>query len=284
MKHCEAIGSLYSGIILADRNAMPIKLISIFLITFAVTAQAWIIQSGDSKQWLAKQKAVPSVYEEMNKYFLETDPKSHAMPYVKSFIPFMHTQIVNEAEISLTKKLNKLTCSAETNISYPGILTKEFDFQSKRDFEKEILKIQSYDCLGKLNLDKVFATLMSEKFQKEAVDGLKQIKTNQQTNQVCQVVSIFPFGTTNFCFTQNVLATGKQYLIHSYNEQNIQNPSAPAYYREAITVISQLPTGEISIYNLAYARGPDLPFHSVVKSMIATKQELFIQKLIENSK
>lgn len=255
------------------------------LVLSSFNAQAWIIQSNDNtREWLLQQQPKTSVYQEMNKYFTENDPKTDAKPYIKSFISNVHQSLVTEADNSLAHKLNEPSCKSATKISYPKSLTSQYNFKSKVNFEKEIIKIQSYDCLGQLNVHRVFDVLMSPDFQKDAVDGMKAASADQKNNRVCQRISLFPFGTSSVCFTQNVLLKGNQYVIHSFNEENINNPSAIAYYRDSITVITQLKNGEVSIYNLGYARGPDLPFHSVVESVIKKQQKTLIEKLIQQAR
>lgn len=257
-------------------------LLALFTLT-AFNAQAWIIQSGDADTWLLNLKAKPSVYTEMNKYFEENDPQTDATPYIKSFIPAVHQALVAEAQNSIPQLVDQSQCQSMTKISYPKAITHQYGFKSKINFEKEILKIQSYNCLGKLNVHKVFETLMSAEFQKEAVDGMKEVTVDQKTNQICQRISMFPLGTTNFCFTQNILLNDNQYIIHSYNEENNDSPSIVAYFREAITVITQLENSEVSIYNLALGRGPDLPFHSIVEKIVSRQQNKIFNALTKEA-
>lgn len=248
------------------------------------TAVAWQIQKNADSNWLASQQPKASVYEEMNKYFIENDLPTQAIPYSQYFITFMHQKIVTETLNGLKFKLSQPGCVPSSNVSFPEVLTTKHNFEAKVDFEKEIVKTQSYDCLGKLNLDKVFFTFMSDKFQTQAIKDLDYIHINESTNTVCHKVSIFMFGQTHFCFTQNVLANEKQYIVHSFNEKNVGNPKAPVYYRESVSVFTQLPDGEISFYNLVYGRGPDLPLHGLVEKLVKSQQEFFIEQLIESAK
>lgn len=263
---------------------MYLKSIFVILSFFSFSAQAWIIEKGDPSYWLMAQKPVPSVYTEMNQYFTDFFPATNAEAYIHHFITSMHSSLVNEAESALSKKLKEPSCKSDIKVSYPEILTKGHESKGARSFELEVLKIQSYDCLGKIDLHKVFNTLMSDQFQKDSIDGLELIETNKKPNQVCQKVSIFPFGTSHFCFTQHILATPNQYIIHSFNEENVDEPSAPAYYRETVTVFTKLSNDEVSVYNLAYARGPDMPGHFIVKKVLTSRQQKSIQNLIESAK
>lgn len=248
------------------------------------TANAWQVQKSQDQNWLLLLKAQPSVYEEMNKFFVKNDGAYNASAYIESFIPTLHRAMVSEANSSLLAKTSQATCSNTTEVSFPELLTTKYKFSGKDDFERNFLKVQSYTCLGKLNLDKVFETLMSEAFQQKAINGLKKISSNQNTNNVCVETQIFGLGTSRYCLTKNVLRTQNQYIIHSYNEENVSKPTAPIYFKETINVLTQLSNGEVSFYNLMYARGPDLAFRGMVKKKATKQQEAVTQLLIEMAK
>lgn len=252
-----------------------------FLITlyFVSSAQAWVTESGNIYHWLAAQKPKNSVYTEMNKYFTENDPGTNAQPYVRSFIDSVHRAMISEADASLQRKLGQEKCTSQTQISFPEKVTQQYSFKSKVMFEKQIVKVQSYDCLPQTDAKLVFETLLSEKFQLKTINGIKSVSADESTNRVCQTISLFPLGTSKTCFTHNILSNPGQYVIHSFNEENINNPSAPAYFRETIVVITQLKNNEVSIYTLNYGRGPDLPFHGIVEKIIYKQQQQLIKNL-----
>jgi len=125
---------------------------------------------------------------------------------------------------------------------------------------------------------------MSEAFQRKVINGLKTISVTPSNNRACVETSIFGLGTSRYCLTKNVLRTKNQYIIHSFNEENIADPSAPIYFKETINVITQLASGEISLYNLMYARGPDLSFRSVVKSKAKKQQDAVTTLLRQDAK
>lgn len=259
-------------------------LLPLLILTTTASAQAWQVQTNANENWLLQQKAKPSVYSEMNKYFIENDPSNNALGYVLSFVPALHKLIVGETKSAIALKLSASDCNSSTEVSFPETLTNQHSFSSKNEFEESFLKVQSYACLGKLNLDKVFETLMSEAFQRKAINGLKDISVNPKDNRACVETSIFGLGTSRYCLTKNVLRTKNQYIIHSFNEENVSEPSAPIYFKETINVLTQLPNGEVSIYNLMYARGPDLSFRSIVKSKATQQQEAVTHLLIEMAK
>lgn len=257
---------------------MKIRISFFITLYFVVTAQAWLEKSGDVHSWLAEQRPKNSVYIEMNKYFSKNDPETDARPYIQSFVNYIHNTIISEADTSLKQKLSQEVCKNQTQISFPEKITQQYSFKSKLKFEKQIVKVQSYDCLGNADARHVFETLLSAKFQLQTIDGMKATSADQSTNRTCQTISLFPLGTSNTCFTQNILSNPGQYVIHSFNEENINNPSAPVYFRESIVVITQLKNGNVSIYTLSYGRGPDLPFHGIVEKVIYKQQK----KLIDN--
>lgn len=259
-------------------------LIFTFFIT-AVNAHAWQISlEADPKAWLFDQKAKSSVYTEMEKYFSENYPYGNPKSYVKSFIDSTHSKLVKEAHNSIQFKIGNNTCQPALNVTFPEASVMSTEFSAQKKFEKEITRIESYDCLGKVDLHKVFRLFLSDEFQLQSIDGLKTINTDQSSNKVCQLVSLFPLGSANFCFTQHILKLDKQYVIHSYNEENINKPSIPTYFRESIMVLSELNNSEVSLYNLTYGRGPDLPLHGIVKKIIKNQQQNIIENLIKRAK
>lgn len=259
-------------------------LLPLLILSTTASAQAWQVQTNANENWLLQQKAKPSVYSEMNKYFIENDSSNNAFGYVENFVLALHKLMVGETKAAISSKLSASACHSSTEVSFPERLTTQYNFSSKKEFEDSFLKVQSYACLGKLNLDKVFETLMSEAFQRKAINGLKNISVNQKDNRACVETSIFGLGTSRYCLTKSVLRTKNQYIIHSFNEENISDPSAPIYFKETINVLTQLPSGEVSYYNLMYARGPDLSFRSIVKSKATQQQEAVTHLLIEMAK
>lgn len=259
-------------------------ILSLLILTATASAQAWQVQTNTNENWLLQQKAKPSVYSEMNKYFIENGDSNTALAYVENFVPAMHKLMVGETKAAISFKLNGPSCNSSTEVSFPEKLTSQYNFYSKKEFEESFLKVQSYACLGKLNIDKVFETLMSEAFQRKAINGLKNISVNQEDNKACVETSIFGLGTSRYCLTKNVLRTKNQYIIHSFNEENISDPSAPIYFKETINILTRLPSGEVSFYNLMYARGPDLSFRSIVKSKATKQQEAVTQLLMKMAK
>lgn len=262
---------------------MKTKIFAFILASVFINAFAWQTVQSNNPNWLASIEAAPSVYNEMNKYFLKEDPATDATAYVQNFVPALHQIMVRETQNFMINKVSQPGCTPATRVSFPTQLTSEFNFTSKHDFESNFLKVESYTCLGKLDLDRVFETLMSEAFQRKAINGLKAIQLNQNTNQACVETKIFGLGTSRYCLTKHVQKTQNQYVIQSFNETNVNNPTAPVYFKETINVITRLANGEISLYNLMYARSIDLSFRSMVKSKVESQQEDVRTFLIEGA-
>lgn len=263
---------------------MKTKLFTFILTSVSINAWAWQVTQNSHPNWLMSIEAIPSVYAEMNNYFLQEDPSTDARAYVENFIETIHANMVQETQAFMDSKSTQPGCVPSTQVSFPNQLTSKYSFNSKEEFESNFLKVESYTCLGKLDLDRVFETLMSESFQRKAINGLKAIQLNQDTNQACVETKIFGLGTSRYCLTKHVQKKQNQYIIQSFNEANVNNPSAPVYFKETINVITRLANGEISLYNLMYARSVNLSFRGVVKSKVAAQQEDVRTYLIEGAR
>lgn len=266
-----------------EEPMMKTKLFAFILASASINTFAWQVVQNNNQNWLASIEAAPSVYHEMNQYFLNGDPATDATAYIQNFVPTLHQTMVRETQSFMVNKVSQPDCVPTTRVSFPKQLTSKFNFNSKHQFESNFLKVESYTCLGKLDLDRVFETLMSEAFQRKAINGLKTIELNQSTNQACVMTKIFGLGTSNYCLTKHVQKTPNQYVIQSFNEENRNNPSAPVYFKETINVITRLASGEISLYNLMYARSVDLSFRGMVKSKVEAQQKDVRTYLIEGA-
>lgn len=272
------------GTVLALKEPMmKTKLLAFILASVSMNAFAWQVTQDNSPNWLLSIEAAPSVYAEMNKYFLKEDPSTDARAYVENFVETLHLNMVQETQSFMDRKLAQPGCAPSTQVSFPEQLTSKYNLNSKEEFESNFLKVESYACLGKLDLDRVFETLMSEAFQRKAINGLKAIQLNQSTNQACVETKIFGLGTSRYCLTKHVQKKQNQYIIQSFNETNVNNPSAPVYFKETINVITRLTNGEISLYNLMYARSVDLSFRGIVKGKVEAQQNSVRTYLIEGA-
>lgn len=240
----------------------------------SITSQAWNIEQGDRNDWLADIVAQPSVYSEMSKYFTGKNASPQASAYVQKFIPQMHGKMISETNNFVHHLNDSSECEAFVDVSFPEQLTSAFNFKSKLSFEGNFLKVESNACLGKLNIDKVFATLMSAEFQKVAINGFERFhKLDKNTNEVCLETDIFGLGKSSYCVVKRVLKTDNQYIIHSYNTYNAADVDTTVFFKETINVITEMENGEVSLYNLMYARGKNLAFTGIVRSKTEEQQE-----------
>lgn len=256
---------------------MQTKLLVFILVFLSVTAaNALQIQEIDNPNWLSWIKPSPSVFTEMNKYFKKEDRSNDASEYIQEFVPAMHEMMVTETHNFLNGKVNQSACNSTVEVSFPKQLTSNHAFDSIDDFESNFIKVETYACLGKLNIDKVFQTLISKEFQVEVIEGIKSISFPSE-HRVCVKTESF-FVDTDYCVSKQVAKTKTQYIIHSYNDEN-KAGSDPFYFKETINVITQLPNGEVSYYNLMYARNKDLAFTGKIRSKTEDMQEKFSQVL-----
>lgn len=264
------------------KNKSILLILAIFT---SITAQAWNIEDGNSHDWLHSLEAQHSVYTEMNKYFTGKNASDLSSEYIQNFIPQMHSKISNEAGNFIHHLNNASECEASINVSFPKQLTSGHIFNSKQSFESNFLKVESNACLGKLNIDKVFATLMSADFQKVAINGFERLhKLDKNTNEVCLETDIFGLGKSSYCVIKKVLRTDNQYFIHSYNTYNANDVDTTIYFKETINVITEMENGEISLYNLMYARGKNLSFTGIVRSKTEEQQEKVSELLMKMAK
>ncbi len=243
-------------------------------------ANAWQVATGDFETWKRSIAVKPSVVFNLDQFF-----KGHALDakdyqqYTTEFPILMKEKVFSESE-KLLLKVNSKDCSKISKIEFPK---KVSDSDQTEAFEKEILRVETLDCLGAVDLEKVFQVFMSADFQKKSISGLLSVVVDTEINQVCQKTYILGLGTSDFCFTQDIWRSEDTIVIHSFNESNKASANAPVYFREVLTVIQKDKADKVSIYNLTYGRGPDLPFHSIVKSIVARQQIRLIENLIKAS-
>ncbi len=243
-------------------------------------AQAWQVHSGDFREWQNSIQALPSVYDQLAEYFKKNSnlPQDQASQYVKTLPQYLKEKSFAEMTAVMANYDNNSNCKTFLNLNFVNQLAPSSPVSS-REFEKEMIRIESVSCLGLRSLDSVFEVSMSDDFQKATVNGLKQIKSDPQSNQICHQLSVTGLGFSDYCFTENIWKDGESYVIHSFNEVNSKKATAFVYFREILTVVRKLKSGEVMVYNLAYGRGPDLPFHSIVLGMIKSQHPTYISEL-----
>ena len=242
---------------LAIQPLMKTKTLLFALVSLTVSFSSAASTTGTDPLEFLKTVEVPEgVHNEMYKYFAKEDPSNkQAQSYISNFIPDFHNSMVDETENYFQQHSGAAGCKASFEASFPDQLTQGYDFESKEDFESSFLKVESNACLGKLNIEKVFETLMSEQFQRNVIDGVKSISFPSES-RTCVSTST-TFLSTNYCVTKQVLKNKTQIVIQSFNDAN-KAGADPIYFKDTINIITQLPNGDISFYNLMYARGKDI--------------------------
>lgn len=261
----------------------------LMLITLACSgANAWQVTTGDFDAWKKSIDVKQSVVFNLNQFFQSRSLSSNDyQKYTAEFPSMMKERVFFESEKLLTEiKTTSEICTKIAKIQFPKTVSESKPSEINKliaNFEKEILRVESLDCLGELDLEKVFQVFMSSEFQKKSISGLLSTETSPEINQVCQKTYILGIGTSDYCFTQDVWRNENTIVIHSFNESNKRAVSAPVYFREVLTVIQKAKDNTISIYNLAYGRGPDLPFHGLVKNIVSKQQARLIELLIKDA-
>lgn len=254
-----------------------------FKITLLITltssfCTAWQVNSGDLQGWLSKTTAKQSVYTEMQKYFSDHGGLNPAdKDYTKQFVTRTHLGLLKSAQLANQKyEAANATCSSSSLIDFPGNIT---GLNTGSGFEKDVMRIQTVDCLGAVNLDKVFSLMMSSDFQKQAISAIKRITVNEATNLICHDTYVFLLGSSSYCFTQNIWHDQNTYFIQSFNELNRGVQDVPVYFREVVTVIKKLKSGQVVIYNVSYGRGPNLPLQEAAKMYVSSQQQTVMNLL-----
>ncbi len=254
---------------------LKIAFTAMALFTLSLQAQAWKISGGNSDDWIASLKPSSSVKEQVSLFWKNHNLAGEPTDYVSSLPSAMK-------QLTFRQLPPQLGCRDDINVGFINRIFSDSPIAAQR-FEAGFLRVESTNCLGRLNLETVFNVFMSDEFQMRTIRGLKGIQSNQKTNQVCQQTSVSVIGNSSYCFTQNIWRNETKIMIHSFNESNAAGVQAPVYFREVLTVLEKLPSDEILIYNLAYGRGNDIPFKPIVRGVIQKQQQSLISELIRSS-
>ncbi len=258
-------------------NRINLKIVLLIALSSSFSS-AWQVGSGDLQKWIPKTNAKQSVYTEMQKYFSDHGGLNPAdKDYTKQFVTRTHLGLLKSAQLANQKyDAANAACSSSSLIDFPGSIT---GLNAGSGFEKDVMRIQTIDCLGAVNLDKVFTLMMSSDFQKQAISAIKRITVNETTNQICHDTYVFLLGSSSYCFTQNIWHDQNTYFIQSFNELNRGVQDVPVYFREVVTVIKKLKSGQVVIYNVSYGRGPNLPLQEAAKVYVSSQQQTVMNLL-----
>lgn len=250
---------------------------SVFFTLACQTAMAWQVVGGDFNVWLNQIKPKESVYIELEKYFVDDNISSQQVrDYTTAFMTKSHSLVYKNMLTAMKKSQSQQGCKPESNTTFLENFT---GIKTGKKFEEHLLQIDTLECFSNVDVHKAFNTIMSKNFQLEYISELKNMQVDETTNRICQDTYVFPVGKSSYCFTLNIWSDGKSYVVHSYNELNRGNPSAPVYFREAVTVLMQLDNGKLAAYVGALGRGPKLPFHSIVVNTVESNQKKLLNAL-----
>lgn len=225
-------------------------------------------QIEDLDQSLKDLSQDPDVISQLNSFFQNQEEK-----YSQEITIHLHQQLKNK----LGNEIKKTECAKKRKVFFPSKMT---SFESGQKFEKEIIQIETTDCLQANSAEQIFKTLNSEDFLLKNIEGLTQVSFLPSDNLICQMTNVSFVGKSNYCFKQDIFHLGDHVIAHSYNVVNKQPNSAMVYYREVLTLIQKMDqNGRFKVYTFVFGRGPDLPFHFIVNMAVEKQHQAMIQAL-----
>lgn len=246
-------------------------------------AQAWVIEQGNFDQWVKGIDINPGVSAQLGLYFTNAGAEANKLntQYKRQFPGQIMNRSFHEMRLAMTNLTDpRVACAPMNKVDFPESIT-ENSTADIENFEKQIMRVESKDCLGVHDLTSVVNVFLSDRFQKESVKEIKTHQANQATNKVCQTSYAFGIGNSAFCFTYNMWRNEDTVVVHSLVDTNVANIQTPVYLRSLLIVFKKLSNGQILLYSLTYGRGPEIPLHSVVKSFVGQKHQTIINTLID---
>lgn len=173
---------------------------------------------------------------------------------------------------------SKGSCRSSLAVTFPGLVLKA-RIKRLTEFEAEMLKLDSVDCLGRVSLEKALQTFLNDSFQMKSISGLVKSQSDELTNRVCQQTSVSGVGHSSYCYVNQIWKDQTGYLVFSFVDSSDPTFSAPVYLRAVLTYFRLSKSGEVQMLNLSFGRGPDLPFHFLVKGIVAGQRRDFVEAL-----
>lgn len=249
------------------------KLILPLLMFAAQNSFAWVTQQGDLNQFVSNLNMSAGAQEQLSSFF-------------NAQVPDYGNRLFQVYKGDLSRSLNGLTsdfqCRSQFYVQFNENLSQSQQ-ASEREFESQLLRLESLDCLPGLDLQRVVTTYLSDSFQLKYINGLKFSQSDEKNNWVCQRTSVFPIGNSDYCARFHIWQNENMVVVFSLNEVNNNSPKAPVFFRAVTTVFKKMKDDSVLIYNLTYGRGPALPMHSIVKSLAAKQHKPFIEGLARES-
>ena len=244
---------------------------------FAPSVFAWDIKTGPLQDWLEQVTFNEKAQEQLAPFFRQRN-RAELEAYGTAVFEIYKKQLTDGM-----KKWNMEgeACALQSRVEFASDLTRS-GRSDEQEFESEILKMESLDCLVKAPLEKTVALFLSDSFQLRGFPDVKASKSDETTNMVCQKTSVFLLGDSEYCTRNFMWRNDSTVFILSVNEYNGARVSAPVHLRLVTTVFHKMADGRLKMYNLTMGRGPDLPMHSLVKSMAAKQHKAFIEKFTES--
>lgn len=247
------------------------------LIYFSFSSKSSPSDRGDFSLWLEKLPSNPSMATSLNLYFTNQFQNNSKSEYLDTLFSYFKNDLLDNLDLS-----NLETCDPLLKLDFDSSLTQS-PKKEERNFESNLLRIQSIDCLPNLEIKKVVGTYLDDSFQTKHIYGLVESRSSASKKSVCQKTSIFPFGKSEYCYENHIWKKDNTFVIVSLTTSTNPENSAPVYFRAVASAFSLLSSGQVKMSTLTYARGPELPMHGMVKNIAIKQHKIYIQGLINTA-
>jgi hypothetical protein len=259
---------------------VPVLTAAGFLLVFlshSSQAFGWEIAGGSFDAWLERIQMNPKTKSQMQVYFKQGDSDSMAT-YSSQVMKIYKKRLESATRANILEE--NVKCSPKVSTTFNPQLT-NMTGEIFRDFEEELIQIETVDCLQVSDLSRVVKTFLDDRFQEKYVNGLETSQTVENKNRVCQKTKTF-IGVSDFCVEFSLWRDESTVVLISQNIESSETNSAPVYLRLVATVFIKMNDG-VMFYNLTFGRGPDLPLHLIVKQMVGTQHKTYIDGLVSES-
>lgn len=257
------------------------RLLTVLSFLFAASAcWAWQFDMGSYSKWFQGVQLPQETLTPLKHYFTQDSAEEIKIYGDKVLATYKQTL---SAFVSNLQNGKTPSCETSVNLNFDKNLTKSPQANAQ-SFEAELLQIDAVACLPSFELEKTVELFYSDDFQLKYIDGLKTSQSDETTNTVCQTTKVFGVGNSNFCSRYSFWRNQSTVIAFSVNVKNDVTASGPVYLRLVTTVFHKIQDGRILVYNLTYGRGPNLPLHSLVKSVAGKQQKTLMSALANELK
>ena len=243
-------------------------------ILLSQNVHAWNVKTGSMSEWLPQVSVNEKAQSQLGLYFGQRN-RAELEVYGNNLLKIYKQQLLKGLKDSGVE--TDSACATNTKVDFAKDLSRS-SRNDEQEFESEILQLDSLDCFASGNLEKATSVFFSDSFQLKAFTDMQASKSDENSNRVCQKTSVLLLGNSDYCTQLSMWRDDSTVIVISINEYNAENVKAPVYLRLVSTVFHKTSDGRIKLYSLTYGRGPNLPFHSVVKSVVTKQHQAFVQQ------